>query len=85
MVYATPAVTVTSTLSLVSTPQSSAVPTLVPFRFTWKRSPALALPFGHTLFTVTFGVALRVFVMVQVSCVPPRTSATEVQPPLNWV
>ena len=33
----------------------------------WKRSPALAGPFGHDLVTVTFGAAFREFVIVQVA------------------
>ena len=74
--------TITSVLSFVSEPQSSAVPTLVPLRFTWKRSPALALPFGHTLVTVTFGAAFSVFVIVQVALSPKFASLPE-QPSLR--
>ena len=65
--------TVTSRLS----PQSSGSPTFVPFRFTWKRSSALALPPGQAFVTVTFGAALSVFVIVQLAVSPKCASVPE--------
>ncbi|TML95391.1 MAG: hypothetical protein E6G03_08460 [Actinobacteria bacterium] len=78
--YATPAVTLTSVLPA----QSSGSPTLELFRFTWKRSPAAAFPFGHDLVTVTFGAALSVLVIVQLAESPKLSSVPE-QPSLNVV
>ena len=52
---------------------------------TLKRSPAPAAPFGQLFSTFSPCFAFSVFVNVQVSCVPPRTSATEVQPLLDCV
>jgi len=49
----------------------------VPLRFTWKRSPTLALPFGQTLLTVSFGASLSVFVMVHVAVSPKLASVPE--------
>ena len=61
--------------------QASAVPALCPFSWTWKRSPAFAAPFGHDFVTVTFGRALRAFVIVH-AAVPPNESVPE-QPALS--
>ena len=75
--YATPALTETSTLP----PQSSASPKFWSLSLTWKRSPSFAAPFGHDFVTVTFGRALRAFVIVH-AAVPPNESVPE-QPALS--
>ena len=78
--YATPAETPTSVLPA----QSSGSPTFESLRFTWKRSPACALPPGQALVTVTFGAALRVFVIVQLA-VSPKCASVPEHPALDVV
>ena len=62
--------------------QSSGLPVAVPSSFAWKRSVESAFPFGQDFVIVTFGAALSVLVIVQLS-VSPKCASVPEQPALR--